>query len=222
MVSGLTGVVAIGAGREHSARAPGATARWSAGGGNISGSAGATHVNMKTTPGAVVAPGDSDIVSVAAGYGHALGLTSAGDVLAWGGNGSGQLGDGGNLTSAVPLPVAGLGAGVRQVATSLYYASYALRADGSVAAWGSNRNGELGDGTTDPRPTPVSVTGLGGPATFIAAGRVPRAGRHGRCDRARVGLECLGKSRERDDVADAHHVGYPRDGAHERRCRGRR
>ena len=169
MVSGLTGVVAIGAGREHSAalRSDGTLVSW---GGNISGSAGATHVNMKTTPGAVVAPGDSDIVSVAAGYGHALGLTSAGDVLAWGGNGSGQLGDGGNLTSAVPLPVAGLGAGVRQVATSLYYSSYALRADGSVAAWGSNSNGELGDGTTDPRPTPVSVTGLGGPATFIAAG----------------------------------------------------
>jgi alpha-tubulin suppressor-like RCC1 family protein len=168
-ISGLTGVVAIGAGRDHTSalRGDGTVVSW---GGNVSGSAAATHVSSKSTPAAVIAPGDSGLVQVAGGYGHALALTSEGDVLAWGSNNYGQLGDGGTSTSATPKQVAGLGSGVRQVATSLYYASYALKADGSVAGWGSNDNGELGDGTHTSRTSPVSVTGLGGPAISIAAG----------------------------------------------------
>ena len=167
-VTGLTDVVAIGAGRDHTSvlRNDGTVLTW---GGNVSGSSSATHVDSKTSPAAVVPPGDAGVQAVAGGYGHALALTSGGGVLAWGSNSYGQLGDGGNSTSATPLPVAGL-TGVRQVATSLYYASYALREDGTVAAWGSNDNGELGDGTTTTRRTPVDVTGLDQPASSIAAG----------------------------------------------------
>src|SRR5262249_51576160 len=91
-VTGLTGVLKIGAGRAHTSvlLGDGTLLTW---GGNVSGSAGATHQTMKTAPDAVAAPGDSGILSVAAGYGHALGLTDSGDVLAWGGNSYGQLGD---------------------------------------------------------------------------------------------------------------------------------
>jgi alpha-tubulin suppressor-like RCC1 family protein len=45
----------------------------------------------------------------------------------------------------------------------------AVRADGSLWAWGDNDDGELGDGTTTYRPTPVQV-GLGRQWVDAAAG----------------------------------------------------
>jgi alpha-tubulin suppressor-like RCC1 family protein len=38
--------------------------------------------------------------------------------------------------------------------------SCARTADGSVYCWGSNDSGELGDGTTTERHTPLRVSGL--------------------------------------------------------------
>ncbi|MFO0604513.1 MAG: hypothetical protein U0324_15130 [Polyangiales bacterium] len=45
----------------------------------------------------------------------------------------------------------------------------ALLDDGTVRAWGSNISGQLGDGTTTPRATPVAVAGLAG-VRQVAAG----------------------------------------------------
>jgi hypothetical protein len=50
-----------------------------------------------------------------------------------------------------------------------YEYSLALRNDGTVWAWGDNYEGQLGDGTSTDRSTPVQVTGLTD-ATAIAAG----------------------------------------------------
>ncbi|NOJ98476.1 hypothetical protein HMI51_36775 [Corallococcus coralloides] len=36
----------------------------------------------------------------------------------------------------------------------------ALMQDGTVWAWGQNNHGQLGDGTTTHRPTPMRVPGL--------------------------------------------------------------
>jgi hypothetical protein len=47
--------------------------------------------------------------------------------------------------------------------------SLALKSDGTVWAWGYNGVGELGDGTTTNRTTPVQVSGLSG-VRAIAAG----------------------------------------------------
>jgi alpha-tubulin suppressor-like RCC1 family protein len=58
---------------------------------------------------------------------------------------------------------------VTKVAAGRYH-SLALKADGSVYAWGYNGNGELGLGDLNDRSTPTLVSGLSG-MTKVAAGR---------------------------------------------------
>jgi alpha-tubulin suppressor-like RCC1 family protein len=48
--------------------------------------------------------------------------------------------------------------------------SCALRVDGTAACWGDNLVGQLGDGTTITRLTPVNVQGITG-LTALAAGQ---------------------------------------------------
>jgi alpha-tubulin suppressor-like RCC1 family protein len=50
-----------------------------------------------------------DATDVAAGWAHTCAITAAGGVKCWGWNAFGQLGDGTNLDSPVPLAVAGMG-----------------------------------------------------------------------------------------------------------------
>ena len=57
---------------------------------------------------------------------------------------------------------------IKQIAVGNYH-TVALKSDGTVWAWGYNDCGQLGDGTTTQRPTPVKVNGLTG-VTAIAAG----------------------------------------------------
>jgi alpha-tubulin suppressor-like RCC1 family protein len=50
------------------------------------------------------------------------------------------------------------------------YSSCAVLLDGSVACWGGNTSGQLGDGTTTDRLTAVSVVGLSGAAEVVVGG----------------------------------------------------
>jgi len=60
-------------------------------------------------------------------------------------------------------------AGAVQVAAG-HYSSLALLGDGTVRAWGMNSQGQLGDGTTTRRTSPVTVPGLSG-VEQVTAGR---------------------------------------------------
>src|SRR5262249_51091239 len=94
------------------------------------------------------------------GY-HAMALASDGTVWAWGGNGSGQLGDGTAVTANVPVQTRGPGgAGVLNgvgAVTGGYAHSLARRDGGTLWAWGNNSNGQLGDGTNTAQPFPFQV-----------------------------------------------------------------
>jgi alpha-tubulin suppressor-like RCC1 family protein len=111
-----------------------------------------------TTPAPV--PGLSGVVSVAAGLDFSLAARGDGSVWAWGADDVGQLGDGGLVSRATPQQVPGLSGIVAVAADPSWRSSYALRSDGTVWAWGSNLDGQLGDGSLTDRRTPVQVKGL--------------------------------------------------------------
>ncbi len=96
------------------------------------------------------------VTRVAAGRGHSLALKFDGTVWAWGLNGQGQLGDGTTTNRLTPVQVSGL-SNIVDVAAGGFH-SLALKRDGTVVAWGQNDSGQLGDGTTMNRLTPVQVS----------------------------------------------------------------
>jgi alpha-tubulin suppressor-like RCC1 family protein len=109
---------------------------------------------------------------VVLGASFGCGLTTAATVYCWGGDGQGELGD-----SATDLGV------TTPVRTHLPYSSTnpvidieagsshacALTQNGTVYCWGSNGNGQVGNGTsTGPVTTPAQITGTWGQITLGA------------------------------------------------------
>ncbi|MEN9355017.1 MAG: hypothetical protein RL318_2342, partial [Fibrobacterota bacterium] len=88
----------------------------------------------------------------------------------WGYNDSGQIGDGTkNVDRSTPYAVPGLDS-IMAVSAGCYF-TLALKADGTVMAWGLNDSGVLGDGTTIDRLVPVPVAGLSGVIAISAGHR---------------------------------------------------
>ena len=165
-VSGLSGVTAVAAGGDFSLAllSNGTVMAW---GDNSYGELGDGTTTSSDTP--VAVSGLSDVTSVAAGLEHALALGSSGSISAWGNDNVGQLGDGeaGGI-SDTPVAVTGLtGSPVTAVSAGLDH-SLALHSDGTVAAWGDNSSGELGNASTTNSDVPVAVENLTGVAAISA------------------------------------------------------
>jgi alpha-tubulin suppressor-like RCC1 family protein len=77
-------------------------------------------------------------------------------VLAWGANVYGELGNGTTTASNTPGAVK-LPAGLRFTVVRCQLSCFAVTTTGRVYAWGDNNVGQLGDGTTKERLTPVAV-----------------------------------------------------------------
>ena len=113
-------------------------------------------------------------VAIAAGAGHSLALKSDGSLWAWGDNLHGQLGDGTTTVRFVPTYIGRKGNNWTAISGGGWH-SLALKADGSVWAWGNNGYGQLGDGTTTNRLLPTRI-GTGTTGAAVAAGE-----RHSLC-----------------------------------------
>jgi alpha-tubulin suppressor-like RCC1 family protein len=96
--------------------------------------------------------------SLTAGEGFTCAIRRSDQVMCWGQNNKGQLGNGTLTDSASPVLVAGL-TGVTSVSAGWDFVC-ALLTDGEVTCWGANNRGQLGNGTTTPSSLPVVVSGL--------------------------------------------------------------
>ena len=110
------------------------------------------------------------VMLLAGGIQHSLAVLSDGRVMTWGDNGAGQLGNGGFISQSKPVevecgtaPAAYCTSGISPLLRNIIGIaggnehSLALLADGSVMAWGSNNQGELGIGVGPNQSKPVEV-----------------------------------------------------------------
>ncbi len=136
---------------------------------NESGQLGNGTMQGSLTPAGVSGLG-AGAKAVAAGGLHTCAVTSAGSVLCWGDNSSGELGNGTTGASLVPVAVKGLSSGVSAVAVGFGH-SCAIASGGALKCWGLNQYGELGNGTTGEMPvkSPVDVKGLSAGVLAVAS-----------------------------------------------------
>lgn len=138
-------------------------------GNNIFGQLGNGTNTNSSTPVNVVGL-TSGVRSIAVATSHACALMNTGGVKCWGDNTHGQLGDGTNFDRNAPVNVFGLSSGVSKVIvfdsgliaseSSEFFnhpSTCALTTVGGIKCWGRNSAGQLGDGTTTNRRTPVDV-----------------------------------------------------------------
>lgn len=99
----------------------------------------------------------STVSGLVAGHEHSCGIAS-GQAHCWGANTFGQLGDGTTDDRSAPTPVQGLPGRPTQLAAGTVHTCARL-VDGRVFCWGQNFSGQVGDGTTQNRASPVEVAG---------------------------------------------------------------
>ncbi|MEV4832624.1 hypothetical protein AB0K25_30445 [Micromonospora sp. NPDC049257] len=172
----LGGVRAIAAGDAHSIAllSDGTVVTW---GENFFGQLGDGTNARRTTAVRVCAVGQSapcsrsltGVIAIAANRNDNLALLRDHTVVAWGHNSSGQLGDGTWTNRTTPVRVCAVGqvapcgkflSGVRSIAAGWGH-SLAVVGNALAVAWGRNYEGQLGDGTTVGRTTPVRVCAVG-------------------------------------------------------------
>ncbi|MEX0800926.1 MAG: hypothetical protein WD379_06915 [Dehalococcoidia bacterium] len=170
-VAGLTGgVVDVAAGGSHTCAltATGGVKCW---GYNLYGQVGdgSTSQHPENIIASDVLGLTSGAADVALGENHSCAITDGGGLKCWGYNIGGQLGDGSTMDRWTPVDVVGLADGVAAADGGAQH-TCALTGAGVAKCWGTNASGQLGDGTTEPKLTPVDVTGLGSGVASLDTG----------------------------------------------------
>ena len=95
-----------------------------------------------------------------AGFYHSCAIVLNDKAYCWGSNNNGQLGNGSTTSSRVPVAVnmSGVLAGktIKQISVGEYH-TCAVASDDKAYCWGSNNNGQLGNGSTTSSRVPVAV-----------------------------------------------------------------
>jgi alpha-tubulin suppressor-like RCC1 family protein len=106
--------------------------------------------NTRSAPQTV---GSNTYTAVSAGGSHSAAIQANGNLWTWGGNASGQLGDGTTTSRTNPTQV---GTDYMAVAAGNAH-TLAIKTNGELWAWGNNGTGQVGDGTSNPAPSPTRI-----------------------------------------------------------------
>ena len=169
LVPGVSNIVAVAGGPLHSLalRRDGLVYAW---GRNEDSQLGIGNFN----PGPfapVQVPNLNGVVAIAVGTSHSMALRNDGSVWCWGSNTSGQIGNGGSLSTTAYYPTKSLApSGIVAISAGYLHAA-AVRSDGTVWSWGNGGNGQLGNGSSSSTGVamPVQVTGINS-AIKVASG----------------------------------------------------
>ena len=118
-----------------------------------------------------------DMAHISAGLVHSASIKTDGSLWAWGDNGFGQIGDGTvsffahrdpqyHKNNDRPSPIKIMD-DVTLVSAGMFYTA-AIKTDGSLWAWGDNQRGQLGDGTTKAKHSPVKI--IDSDVVYVSAG----------------------------------------------------
>jgi|694.fasta_scaffold18899_4 alpha-tubulin suppressor-like RCC1 family protein len=162
VVGGFTNWIQVSAGRRnHMAAVQANGTAWGWGNNNY-GQLGDNSSTTTSSPVSVVG-GFTDWTQISAGAQHTAAVRANGTAWCWGRGYDGRLGNNnayGNRSSPVSV-VGGFTDWIQVDAGFLHTGG--VRANGSAWCWGNNGNGNLGDGTTTARSSPVSILSAGLP-----------------------------------------------------------
>lgn len=183
-VSGLTsGVAFLTAGYNHTcALVAGGAKCW---GRNWYGQVGDGTTTDRNAP-VDVSDLTTGVSSLAGGESHTCAALTGGGAKCWGANAYGQLGDGSHEDSHTPVEVNSLTSIIVSLAAGKDHTCAAL-AGGEARCWGANGYGQIGDGTTEVRSSPVSVYDLANGVAALDAGEY-----HTCADMEGEGAKCWG------------------------------
>ena len=111
----------------------------------------ATNADTPVPVLASVAP--PGVVDISAGYHHVCALQADGNIACWGNGSNGQMGNGSNASSNIPVVIT-IPGGVSSISAG-YYQTCAFKSNGEVVCWGKDYGN-----------MPVLVPGLGASVTF--------------------------------------------------------
>jgi alpha-tubulin suppressor-like RCC1 family protein len=165
-LSGKIAAIAVGGSHACALTVDGSMQCW---GKNVSGQLGGGFTANSNPVPVQVKNINDPIRAIALGNDYTCVLTGSGGVKCWGWNYSGQLGNGTNTDSIMPVDVIGLSSGVAAISARAS-TTCALMDGGAVKCWGWNATGQLGDGTSTDSNVPVNVKGLTSGMESISVG----------------------------------------------------
>jgi len=122
---------------------------------NNSGQLGSGGTTMSTVPQRAIVPVGMTFNQISAGASHACALATTGEVLCWGYNNQGRLGDGTTTNRLIPTPVNSIKTFVRVQAGRFH--SCAIDTDDQLHCWGANGYNQIHEMNTEPVLSPLPV-----------------------------------------------------------------